>query len=224
MFYWQKLNKFPKTDGSTAYSKESGLFLYIANEDTKTVITFKSFLKSFSINIKGETTDEKAGDFGSVKNLKRMGITYDVGLSVPCGSLLESRANSSRMEELNRFVSKPVLPSGIVPETAESPQYVLLANLIHNGSYTSKREITSYSQVAALGLKCYYSDFNYKIDTSMGFFEKDGLWPKLFEITLKLKATPSFRQGKNDKYLAAHFTSGKYDASDMKKWPFGVRG
>ena len=214
------------TDRAYEYSNQKGMVLHIADSSVQRTVSFLAFIKSFKISTVIKMSDSEA-PFAKIREPERIGITYDISLDVPAMSINDARLNLARFEELNLFMSPVDLGSDGQYLGSDDPKYVLLGNLIHNGSYKSKRTISNYSQVRKLGLPCYFNEIDFTPDVSMGFFEfKDRLFPKVYSFKLKLLVIPSFTESdrqSTEKYLALALKSnGSHDALDVKTWPFGV--
>ena len=209
-------------DYSFNYAHDKGIMLYIYDVNLDSSISFKAFLKDFSLStvVKLDKTEETSGketDVGSV------GITYSVSLNVPALSVDDAMVNAGRIEELDRMCG---VGSGMFKETGfniASPKYVLLGNLIHNGFYKKKHEIQYSSQVKRYGAKCFFTSNSWSIDTTMGYFEfKSKLWPKAYEIKLDLSVRASLDDGSTVLRGFDKDTVGEYAESDVRTWPFGV--
>ena len=214
------------TDRAYEYSNQKGMVLHIADSSVQRTVSFLAFIKSFKISTVIKMKETEA-PFVKVKESERIGITYDISLDVPAMSINDARLNLARLEELNLFMSPLDLESGGDYLGSDDPKYVLLGNLIHNGSYKSKRTISNYKHVRKFGLPCYFNEIDFTPDVSMGFFEfKDRLFPKVYSFKLKLLVKPNFTESDGQqeaKYLAlALQENGTHADGDVKTWPFGV--
>ena len=109
------------TDYSFNYATDKGIMLYIYDPKLECSISFKSFLKDFSISqtIKNEDADQVDG--GVLRDLVGVGIVYSFTLQVPALSVNDARLNISRFEELDRMVSNNF---GVVGNTAVEAERV----------------------------------------------------------------------------------------------------
>ncbi len=209
------------TDYSFNYATDKGIMLYIHDPKLNSSISFKSFLKDFSISQTIKNEDAEQVDGGVLRDLVGVGIVYNFTLQVPALSVNDARLNISRFEELDRMVSNNF---GIVGQTAvesERVRYVLLANLVNNGKYTKQHEITERQQIIEYGLPCYFYSSNYTIDTEMGYFEyKNKLWPKAYDIKFSLIAKTAKDRG--NKIGRGFNASGTLPRMANSAWPFGV--
>jgi hypothetical protein len=215
-------------DHSFDYAMDKGIMLYIADDTLKTTVSFKAFLKDFSlsttVNLK-----KTALVVGKQIETKSIGIIYSVSLSIPALSVNDARINAARLEELDRIVGTGAFWTNQRgnSQATERPKRVLLANLIHNGLYRKKHEIQYFSQVKKYGVKCFFFGNSYSIDVGMGFFEYKGkLWPKVYDLQLQLNVDSAFDdeseiiRGFNPDQTAK--TPNYYETSDVRSWPFGV--
>ncbi len=210
------------TDYSFDYTYDKGIMLYIYDENLDSSISFKAFLKSFSIStvIKLDKDNETSGkeiDVGGI------GITYSVSLDIPALSVDDAMVNAARLEELDRMCGVGADYFDAQRFNIAAPKYVLLSNLIHNGLYREKHSIQYSSQVKTYGAKCFFTNNSWSVDTTMGFFEyRNKLWPKAYEAKLDLSVRASLD---NDKTMIRGFDEdidGQYAGSDLRTWPFGV--
>lgn len=209
------------TDYSFDYATNKGIMLYIYDPKLKSSISFKSFLKDFSISQTLKNKDDQQSDGGTIRDIIGVGIVYDFTLQVPALSVNDAILNISRFEELDRMVSDNFAVVGNAAVEAERVRYVLLANLVHNGNYRKKYEITGGSQIEQYGLPCYFYSSNYTIDVDMGFFEYENkLWPKAYDIKFNLIAKTS--KDNNNKIGRGFNSKGNLPNLANKYWPFGV--
>ena len=209
------------TDYSFNYATDKGIMLYIHDPKLDSSISFKSFLKDFSISQTIKNEDAEQVDGGVLRDLVGVGIVYNFTLQVPALSVNDARLNISRFEELDRMVSNNFGVVGNTAVEAERVRYVLLANLVHNGKYTKKYEITTGNQIIDYGLPCYFYSSNYTIDTEMGYFEyKNKLWPKAYDIKFSLIAKTAKNNG--NKVGRGFNSEGKLPFAASETWPFGV--
>jgi|TARA_R110002074_G_scaffold399665_2_gene593298 hypothetical protein len=214
------------TDYSFNYAHDKGIMLYIYDQNLDTSISFKAFLKSFSLStvIKLDKSGETSGKEVDVGGL---GITYSVSLDIPSLSVDDAMVNAARLEELDRMcgVGSEIFSSSgkSVRFNIAAPKYVLLANLIHNGLYREKHAIQYSSQVKTYGAKCFFTSNGWSVDTTMGFFEYNNkLWPKAYEAKLELSVRASLDNGKNILRGFDENESDQYAVTDLRTWPFGV--
>ena len=133
----------------------------------------------------------------------------------------DARFNIARFEELDRMVSNNFGVIGNTAVEAERVRYVLLANLVHNGNYREKHEITTGRQIIRYGLPCYFYSSNYTIDTEMGYFEyRNKLWPKAYDIKFTLIAKTA--KDRDNKIGRGFNASGTLPRMANPAWPFGV--
>ena len=140
------------TDYSFNYATDKGIMLYIHDPKLNSSISFKSFLKDFSISQTIKNEDAEQVDGGVLRDLVGVGIVYNFTLQVPALSVNDARLNLARFEELDRMVSNNFGRVGNAAVEAERVRYVLLANLVNNGKYTKKHEITEEGDILEYGL------------------------------------------------------------------------
>lgn len=226
------LNKFRASsialgkDYSSNYMQDKGIELYIYNDSlSKSVITFKAFIESFSINF-GVVFEEETEAGGASGKPKDFSCEYKVKLNVPSISVNDSRLNAARFEELNIMIAPHTrLDSTNTRQQQNTNLRVLLSNLIHNGNYKKQHDINNADLVRKYGLRCNIKSLSFEGDPEMGFFEyKNKLFFKNYSFNLDLMVFFTKDQEINKKRYAAGFDSenGSYDEDDIKSWPFGV--
>lgn len=231
---YQILNKFRESkialgkDYSSNYSENKSVYMYFYNEiDGKdvSVITFKAFIESFSIDFGVEFEEESLapGASGTPKDFK---CEYKIKLNVPSISVNDSRLNAARFEELNVMMApREIITSNGKPIYKNENIRVLMSNLIHNGSYKEEHDISSASLVKKYGLRCNIQALTFNGIPEAGFFEYSN---KLFfkEYSCNLNLIVLFTQDNqiNNNRYACGFSKidGSYDSEDIKTWPFGV--
>ena len=222
----KQLPGFPLgTDRSFDYTRDKGVMLYIADDNLESTISFKSFLKSFTLSTTTSLNKAKR-DIGFDISVTNVGIKYSIDLQIPAISIDDAIVNAARLEELSIFVGSIILntEAGTIGES-ESVKRVLLSNLIHNGKYKQKQQISSFSMVRKFGAKCTFSSMSYTVDTEMGFFEHKGrLWPKSYDLKLEILMNSSIN---NNQVSVGGFnpdqsSNNYYATGDIKTWPFGV--
>tara|TARA_Y100001973_G_scaffold7455_1_gene10348 strand:+ start:964 stop:1671 length:708 start_codon:yes stop_codon:yes gene_type:complete len=209
-------------DYSFNYATDKGIMLYVHDPKLESSISFKSFLKDFSISQTIKNEDSEQIDGGVLRDLVGVGIVYNFTLQVPALSVNDARFNIARFEELDRMISNNFGIVGSVAVEAERVRYVLLANLVHNGKYTKKHEITTEKHILEYGLPCYFYSSNYTIDTEMGYFEyKNKLWPKAYDIKFSLITKTATNNG--NKVGRGFNYKGELPFGASDSWPFGVK-
>lgn len=236
---YQLLNKFQKgtealkklgNDRSYDYAKSKSLIIYFYSQaDSKniSVISFKAFLESFSIDFSVEYSDDDTTE-EKVSDPKDFSISYKIKLNVPSISVNDARVNAGRLEELINLI-KPVysdLNGELVAMNTGEDTRVLMSNLIHNGSYKEEHDIDQPSLVKKYGLRCFIDSVSYEADVEMGSFDYgdfgERLFYKSYSVNLSLKVfLPDDAQIGNKKYLIGFDKTG-YSSDDIKSWPFGV--
>jgi hypothetical protein len=223
-FYTKNMNSFfgrSTKDASDSYAVGRNLILFVGHYDSKRVVSFKAFLKSFKLGAAFKT-DKQESFFheGAEKFPTIVSLDYSVSLTVPSGDPEEAKHNLGRFQEFSRMIKST--------QGGQRQNYfrVSLANLIQNGNYSSKKTINSFETVEAVGVLCFINDSQMEIDTEMGFWEwEKGLIPKVFSINLQLltitqrvgdtvQSKPIIRPLKETGYLA-NFDKGT--------WPWGVK-
>ena len=222
------------TDRSHNYSENKGVYLYMYDYKTQIAVGLKSFLTSFDLSFQFETDKIKTTD-NDKEEVKSIGANYKLSVKIPALSVNDARVNAARLDTLSIFMDysgnkkfktnsatgQPIIPSA-------EPIYVLLGNLINNGKYTKKIDITNSNDIKKYGIECYTKGFSYEVDLDMGFFEYDDkLWPKSYTLNLDFIPRLTVANDGNDTIYLFHdfsddgkvknveFTSGSY--------PFGVK-
>lgn len=227
----QNFPSFPLgTEYSHNYSANKGVFLYLYDHETNIAVGLKSFLTSFSVNYQFETEKIKIPNNAAKEEVKNIGASYKLSVKIPAISVNDARVNAARLDTLSIFVdyagNKNNSGNPRIPRA--NPIYVLLGNLINNGKYTKKIDITESSQITKYGIECYIKGLDYEIDIDMGFFEYDNkLWPKSYTLNLDFipRLTVANAEGKiiylfhdfddNGNIKSLEHASGSY--------PFGVK-
>lgn len=209
-------------DYSFDYVDDKGIMLYIYDEHLNSTVSFKTFLKDFSISFNIKAKDEKAVDGGKNTGISDFEMAYNFNLDIPALSVNDARVNAARLEEVDRMITSNFISEGTRVMTSENVRYVLMSNLIHNGKYVEKKSIQSGKDVFKYGVPCYTNSFNYTIDTELGYFEYfNKLFPKSYTATFSLIAQAG--ETEMGKFLIAGFErSGDYYKKDIRTWPFGV--
>ena len=216
------------TDYSFDYTYDKGIMLYIGDDYLESTISFKAFIKDFTLSTTVTLSKAKQVS-GQEIDVKGVGISYSVSLSIPALSVDDAMVNAGRLEELDRIVGGGLLGYSALEykKASERPKRVLLSNLIHNGLYKEKHHIQYFSQVKKYGAKCYFFGNSYSVDTTMGFFEYEGkLWPKAYDLKLDLSVDAEFDVN-GDTSIIRGFDedmshNNYYSISDVRTWPFGV--
>ncbi len=233
------------TDYSNTHTREKGCMLYIGDVVSGTSIALKAFLSTFSISLKIKHADKELSE-GKKHSVKSLGFTYSMEVLIPSLSINDARVNATRLEMLeimlpstayaktnasnNNLTREQILAndrntslgdSTVVSE--DQRKVVLLSNLINNGKYTNKKDITKFEDLETYGLECYFESISYSVNIDMGFFESDNkLWPKEYSLKLDLIVPTSTK----DKSLIKVFNSnGTIDSDELNSngsWPFGV--
>ena len=217
--------------------------------ETGRMLSFKGFLESYKLTVKFETEKQEtflqdgADIFG-----KEVVMMYQISLAVPSSSPEEAELNLAKFEELNKMIRGLPMPT---EADGARPNYILalLANFIHNGTWTEKQTIETFEQLKTHAAQIYLSKSNFKIDTEMGFWETSrGLIPKVFTTQFgmhvitstggqwipsvdvkKEKTQPKFVADSDSKSLPQPWnlikffkSNGDYNALDVETWPWGV--
>lgn len=215
------------TDYSYDYVKDNGIMLYLYNDaDENDIISlsFKTFLESFSISfdVQYDGGEEAEANVGQPKDFS---INYDIKLKIPSISLNDARVNASRLEELNALISPRYIDfdSELVPINTSHNTRVLLANLIHNGSYKEQHLINTPALIKKYGLRCFIEQIDFSGDVEQGYFEAyNRLFFKSYDLNLKLQVFLQIDEQINDKKYVVGFSDSGYLPDDIKTWPFGV--
>ena len=215
------------TDYSYDYVKDNGIMLYLyndADEEDIVSLSFKTFLESFSISfdVQYEGGDESEANLGEPKDFS---INYDIKLKIPSISLNDARVNASRLEELNVLIGPKYtdLDGFLVPTNTSRKTRVLLANLIHNGSYKEQHLINTPSLIKKYGLRCFIEQIDFSGDVEQGYFEAyNKLFFKSYDLSLKLQVFLQIDEEISDKKYIVGFSETGYLTDDVKTWPFGV--
>ena len=234
---YQLLNDFQSStilnlgnDRSYNYAKSKSLMIYFYNDadaDNISVVSFKAFLDSFSIDFSVEYSDDDKTE-ENVSEPKDFSISYKIKLNVPSISINDARVNAGRLEELVNLI-KPVynnLDGELVPMNGAQNTRVLISNLIHNGSYKQEHDINTPGLVKKYGLCCFIESVSYNADVEMGYFEYADYGAKLFyksySVDLSLKVFLVDDEQIGDKKYLIGFDGSGYSSDDIKTWPFGV--
>lgn len=226
------LNDFQKssialgTDYSYDYAKNASGLIYFYNDAVETsVVTFKAFLESFSINfgVEFEEESQSPGLSGKPKDFK---CEYQITLKVPSISVNDSRLNAARFEELNIMMAPRTerFPDG-KPHNRNVNLRVLMSNLINNGSYKKEHKIDSASLVKKYGLRGNIESLSFSGVPESGYYEYGNkLFFKEYSINFSLKVHFNNDDQISSLKYAVGFdqNSGAYDEDDIKTWPFGV--
>lgn len=212
-------------DYSSNYMQDKNIELYFYNDSMQTsVITFKAFIESFSIDfgVVFEEESEAAGSSGKPKDFK---CDYKIKLNVPSISVNDARLNAARFEELNIMIAPhTTFTRNGTPIHNNVNLRVLMSNLIHNGSYKKQHNINKASLVKKYGLRCNIASLSFSGEPEMGYFEyKNRLFFKNYSVNLDLNVF--FKKDdmlNNKRYAAGFFADGSYNEDDIKTWPFGV--
>jgi len=254
-FYDAKLNQFGtilggkeyKSSAPGVFSENAGGIIYFAHGFSKRVVAFHAFIDGFSLDCDFGVSLKKSAnsDTGRV-DMKVSTFSYKMTLNVPAESVIESKANLAKFQELSRYINNPKGPVRN-DKNRQSYIYVLLSNLIQNGLYVSGLKAANWGLVRKYGAKCYMTSIDFKADTELGFFEHGGLLvPKAYSMSLTLNLQPTFVDGDagpNDftqgdpltstkSCLKSFLNDGSYDdkrpangsgwVADTKYWPFGI--
>jgi hypothetical protein len=210
------------TDYSFNYAHDKGIMLYIYDTGTDSTISFKAFLKNFSLSFV-INLDKEEQTSGMEVELDGIGLVYSVDLDIPALSVDDAMVNAGRLEELERMCGLGAQSFDGDRQNIQIEKYVLLSNLIHNGLYKQKHEIQNSKQVKKYGAKCYFNENSYSIDTTMGFFEYESkLWPKAYDLKLQLSVDATINSNKSVIRGFDPQQVDQYAASDIRTWPFGV--
>ena len=215
-------------DYSYDYSKSKNLNLYIYDTRLDSLITFKSFLESFSIAFEQPSADSEGLAGSAVIDITGMTCIYSVNLQVPSISLGDAKVNDARFSELSRMVAGEVNIGNGQIRSRTAPKRVLLGNLIHNGNFTENNSVTSLKNVVDFGLRCHFKNVKWEPDIELGFFEdhiggSNKMYPKAYSLNLNLEVHFTKDASILEKrYLVGFEADGSYNAQDKKNWPFGV--
>lgn len=214
------------TDYSYDYATDASAMIYFYNDAVETsVITFKAFLESFSINF-GVEFDEEDKSPGKSGKPKDFNCEYQITLNVPSISVNDSRVNAARFEELNIMMAPRTerFNTGKLNNKNINLR-VLMSNLINNGSYKEEHDIRSASLVKKYGIRGNIENLSFSGIPESGYFEYGNkLFFKEYSITFGLKVHFDTDDQISSKRYAVGFDqgSGVYDPEDIKTWPFGV--
>lgn len=222
------------TEYSHNYSHEKESYLVIADSVSQYAVSFKAFIKDFSISFKFDEEEEKTTD-GKSKVVKSMSSTYNLNIDIPALSVDDAIINSARVDALN-IMLEPYRNKKKDDENGrqtfnlkDNPQLILLSNLIHNGKYNKQTVIRDYKTLETYAARGYITKIDFKVNTEMGFFEYTStsgegikLWPKVYETSL----TIDIKMTNDDKYYSQPFNAdGSLSANEFApsgSWPFGV--
>lgn len=177
-----------KQDASLKYAKDKSLILYFGyfsngfrSDADGRMLSFKGFLDSYKLVVTFDTEKQETFLQDGVDVFgKEVTMMYQISLVVPSASPEEAELNLAKFEELNKMIRGLPKPTS---EDAAKPNYILalLANFIHNGTWTKKHSITDFHELKKYAAQIYLSKSNFKIETDMGFWETErGLIPKVF--------------------------------------------
>ena len=221
-------------DGSNKYTLNKGVALFIGHYNSKRTITFKPFLESYSLDITyDDQEDIYKNQDGVMKQIKvKKGIKYNLSLVLPSNSINEGNLNLAKVEEFRRLVHSNVNPGNFQAADREFKSLnqfgLLLSNIISNGMYRSKKDISSWSRLEKYAVFGYIDDLTIDHLTEYGYYDglvksKDKLTPKALKITFSLNVNIGTTNDRIGKYLYLPFKKdGKYNEKDTKYWPFGV--
>ena len=215
------------TDYSHNYSDDKGVFFYIYDENSAIAIGLKSFIKDFSISFQF-AADELKSPEGNVEKIKSIGVSYKITLDIPAISVNDARVNATRLEALDTMLNKTnsFTDGGETAEPSEETKLILLSNLIHNGKYTKKIEVSRATHLLKYGLPVFLSDLSFKAEVDMGFFEYYGqLFPKVFSLSLDFLAPAKLADRNSSKKLFNSFGKGGTIKDELTRngtFPFGV--
>ena len=219
-------------DHSSNYAFDKNIMLYIFDPKLQSLITFKSFLQDFSINFNINYEEDDTEEGAAPVNPIDFTCNYKLKLNVPSPAVNDAKINDGKFSELNRMVIGQTLIDDETQRFIDQPKRILLANLIHNGSYPQNTNIKYLSSVLTYGMPCRFSKVNWEPDLSAGFFESGRkIWPKAYSIDLDLDLSfrgdsqlPKTKTGLKRRSFSGFLPNGNYHETDIRSWPFGPVG
>ena len=226
------------------YSKERYEEIVIGSAPLERIVSFKSFLNSYTIKLDKESNVEsEANKNFSIIHEKGSKLTITLGLDIPAMDVHEAMVNSGKIEELQRLIlgskwgANPGSPpfrtttfrnvsqkSGITTPLF----YVYYRNLVNSGRTPLPERITDFKDLMFAGFTCYIDNIQYSPVHDMGHFEQDGkLYPKALSLTLTLNYEDQtlfdeYHPLKNMKALQPFQLNGHYSYYDSGLFPFCV--
>ena len=213
------------TDYSSKYSAARNLNLYIYDGTLNSLITFKGFLETFSINFDIQYKEEDTVEGSAPTNPTNFTCNYEIKMQVPAPSINDAKVNDARFAELSRMIVGAVYVDGDTRRYVDQPKRVLLGNLIHNGRFPENAGVEKLYQIKKFGLLSRINNVSWDPDIEAGFFENSyRLWPKAYSFSLNLNVAFNLdaKLGPGKRSFCGFRSGGSYDSTDYKKWPFGV--
>ncbi len=204
----------------TNYATETNSIIYIMDSQTYNFVAFKTFLKSFKLNIKPTVDlDQSLYILDPYVSRGQSTFTYSISLDVPASSPKEAESNLAKMQDLFRFVgtvgNRTLPQSGLGTKGFDRVENftVYFANLINQGTSRSAVDFpfgstAPHKEIEDNGINCIIKKVEYNPSIDTGFFES---------------GDPT-----NTKYLPKHYTLDldllMLDSHDKlgPYWPFSV--
>lgn len=186
------------TADSNKNNKAYKIYIYSFSNEEKEGIVFPAFLKDFSDSYKSDWNSQRVlGKMDPIATFKNTIRTISFNFDVPSESLGEAKENLSKIDYIIRG-QYPVYDSGeLGTSVLSSPPYfrVRFSNLIRNAA----NENDGPNNTLRSGLMCYFTGFDFKPNTSSGYFVENGnLYPKLIEVSLALNVIHEHPLGKKE--------------------------
>lgn len=227
------------------YSKERFEEIIIGSAPLERMVSFKSFLSAYKINItKDSTIESEANKNFSIIHEKGSNLSISLTLDIPAMDAHEAMVNSAKIEELQRLIlgskwsATPGSPpfrtstfSGVSQKSGITTPlfYVYFRNLINSGPNFLPGRIGDFKDLMNVGFTCYIDNIEYTPVHELGHFEKDGkLYPKALSLTLVLNYEDQtlfdeFHPLKNKKAIQPFQMNGYYSKYDTSLFPFCVK-
>ena len=235
-----------KVDSDGNYVR-SPAYISFYNYEYDKRASFKAFIDSFSITL---NTDYSVTETSGIKKINKGAslFKYSISLNVPSFSINEGMNNLAKFQELERMItvskSKYAADQSSNKTFIDSETYVILSNLIQDGSLDPLRQKQQFPAESSSALHCIIQNLAFSPDLDMGFFEFGGdLIPKFYNLSLEI--TPYLRDLDTGAHVINGFKSdgdfwGDMDAqvdleksndpttkasaySTIKYWPFGIK-
>lgn len=201
------------TDPSNPDNKAYKIQIYSFSNEEREPIEFPAFLKDFTDSYKSEWNAQKVlGKMDPIATFKNTTRTIALSFDIPSESVEAAKENLNKIDYIIRG-QYPVYDSGVLGTAVlSSPPYfrVRFSNLVRNAGV----ENDGPNNTLRSGLLCYFTGFDFKPNTSSGYFIENGdLYPKLIEVSLTLNIIHEHPLGKKE-------TDGVLQARDgFKKFP-----
>ena len=227
------------------YSKERFEEIIIGSAPLERMVSFKSFLSAYKINItKDSTIESEANKNFSIIHEKGSNLSISLTLDIPAMDAHEAMTNSAKIEELQRLIlgskwsATPGSPpfrtstfSGVSQKSGITTPlfYVYFRNLINSGPNFLPGRIGDFKDLMNVGFTCYIDNIEYTPVHELGHFEKDGkLYPKALSLALVLNYEDQtlfdeFHPLKNKKAIQPFQMNGNYSKYDTSLFPFCVK-